>query len=272
MTTYYRTHIVVSADRAHIIELETAQHSNDEAAAHKWKAQRRERITSSNVGIIAKRRATTPVKRLVHQLLHTSFQGNTATNYGLSQEEASSRSYLNWLRTVKGSINASITINCGLAISADYPWLAATPDGWVEDPQATPSRGLVEFKNPHSCRSLTIGEAIATKKCTCFVVKNGRRYLKTTHNFYYQIQFAMFCSNTKWCDFFLRTTVDTHCERINVDERMCYSNLPKLREFYFCAILPQLTFPHDPIREPEEWLQNKEAWLHQIQTATDKLI
>ena len=80
-----------------------------------------------------------------------------------------------------------------LAISNDHPWLAATPDGWVEDPQATPFRGLVEFKNPHSCRSLTIDEAIATKKCTCLVVTNGRRSLKTTHNFYYQIQFAIMC-------------------------------------------------------------------------------
>ena len=40
----------------------------------------------------------------------------------------------------------------------------------------------------------------------------------------------------------------------------------------FSAILLQLTFPCDLICEPEEWLQNKEAWLHQIQTTTDKLL
>jgi len=54
MTTYYRTCIVVTADKAQIIELETAQQSNDEVAADKWKAQQREQIASSNVGIIAK--------------------------------------------------------------------------------------------------------------------------------------------------------------------------------------------------------------------------
>ena len=110
------------------------------AKSHKWKTQRRERITSSNVETIAKRRATTPVNRLVHQLLYTSFQGNTATQWGVSQEEASYYSYLKWLHTIKKSPQATTTINCGLIISTIHPWLAATPDGWVEDPQATQSK------------------------------------------------------------------------------------------------------------------------------------
>ena len=71
--------------------------------------------------------------------------------------------YLKWLHSEKKSPQATVTINCGLVISAIYPWLAATPDGWIEDPQATPSQGLVEFKNPHSCRNLMIDEAITAK-------------------------------------------------------------------------------------------------------------
>ena len=272
MIAYYNTHIVVNSNKAKVIELETAQQSHDEVASHQWKARRRERITSSNAGTIAKRRATTPVKKLVHQLLYTSFHGNTATKWGLSQEEASYYDYLKWLHSEKKSPQATVTINCGLVISAIYPWLAATPDGWVEDPQATPSQGLVEFKNPHSCRNLMIDEAITAKKCTCLVINNGTRSLKKTHDYYYQVQIAMFCTNTKWCDFFLRTTKDNHCERIILDEQMCYSILPKLREFYFCAILPELTLPHNPIREPGEWLEDKEAWLNRINTATHSAI
>ena len=102
-TAYYNTHVVVNSNKAKVIELETAQQSHDEVASHQWKAQRRERITSSNAGTIAKRRATTPVKKLVHQLLYTSFHGNTATKWGLSQEEASYYDYLKWLHSEKKS-------------------------------------------------------------------------------------------------------------------------------------------------------------------------
>ena len=162
MVTYYTTHIAVNGNTAKIIELETAEQCHDEVASHKWKARRRERITS-NAGTIAKQRATTPVKCLVHQLLYTSFHGNIATKWGLSQEEASCDSYLKWLKFEKKSLQATVNMKCGLIVSTTHPWLAATPDGWVEDPEAKPSRGLVEFKNPHSCRNLMIDEAITAK-------------------------------------------------------------------------------------------------------------
>ena len=100
-----------------------------------------------------------------------------------------------------------------------------------------------------------------------YLSRAGRKSLKMMHNYYYQMQIAMLCTNTQWCDFFLRTTIDVHCERISLGLRMCCSILPKLREFYFCAILPELTLPRNPeIHEPKEWLQDKEAWLHRIRT------
>ena len=169
-----------------------------------WKTHRRMHITSSNMGKIAKRRASTLVGRLVHQLLYSTFQGNKATAWGLSQEEASSQHYLNWLQ--QQSPAANVTINCGL-VSQTYPWLAATPDGWVEDPQATPAQGIVEFKNPHSYKESNIDDAITSKKCTCLYHHDGRRSLKQSHDYYYQIQFAMLCTEAKWCDFHLRTKV-----------------------------------------------------------------
>lgn len=158
---YYKSKVVVSAAQANVIELTTAQHScGDEAALIKWKTERRMRITSSNVGKIAKRRKSTPVSNLIRQLLYTTFRGNASTAWGLSQEEASSHQYLKWLREDRESSTARVTINCGLVISTSYPWLAATPDGWVEDPKATPTRGIVKFKNPHSYKDTRINEAI----------------------------------------------------------------------------------------------------------------
>jgi len=55
---------------------------------------------------------------------------------------------LEWLQKEQGSSGATVNINCGLIVSNTHPWLAATPDGWLENPQALPQQGLVEFKNP----------------------------------------------------------------------------------------------------------------------------
>ena len=62
----------------------------------------------------------------------------------------------------------------------------------------------------------------------------------------------------------LRTMVDAHFERVHLNVEYCFSRIPSLRKFYFCAILPELAFPKDPIREPREWIVNKEDWLQEI--------
>ena len=117
----------------------------------------------------------------------------------------------------------------------------------------------MEFKNPYSCKNLMIDDAISAKKGTCLVINNGRKSMKTTHNYYYQVQTTMLCTGTWWCDFFLRITVDIYCERIAFEERMYCSILPKLPEFYICAILPELTLPcNSEIREHKEYMVTRQ--------------
>ena len=82
--------------------------------------------------------------RMVNQLLYSTFRGNSATRWGLEQKQHSVSVYTSWLRD-RGSPNAIINIKCGLVVCTVHPWLAATPDGWVTDPEALPSRGLVEY-------------------------------------------------------------------------------------------------------------------------------
>ena len=65
-----------------------------------------------------------------------------------------------------------------------------------------------------------------------------------------QIQFAMLCTEAKWCDFHLRTMVDVHIERIPFDEELCLSKISKLRKFYFCTVLPELALSRNPVPEP----------------------
>ena len=96
MIDYYKANVLVSP--AKVLEIEAAtrsQGSADELASNLWMTERRKRITSSVCGQIAKRRSTTKVANLVKILLYTSFKGNDATKWGISQEQDTQRAYHN---------------------------------------------------------------------------------------------------------------------------------------------------------------------------------
>ena len=57
----------------------------------------------------------------------------------------------------------------------------------MADPEASPSLGLVEFKNPYSYRGLSVSDAIAVNRCDSLTINNVRIKLKRTHSYYYQV-------------------------------------------------------------------------------------
>ena len=173
MIRYYNTEVAVDSDKANSIELTMRNHTLDNDQSVVWFSERRKRVTSSNVRSIAKCKSTTPVTPLVNQLLYSTFRRNCATRWGLEQEQHNVAVYTSWFHE-RGSPNQIINIKCGLVVSTVYPWLAATPDGWVSDSTASPSQGLVEFKNPYSYRDLTVSDAITAKKCDCLSINNGQ--------------------------------------------------------------------------------------------------
>ena len=74
----------------------------------------------------------------------------------------------------------------GIFINIEQPWLAATPDGVVHDPSESVSRhnGLLEIKCPYSARHKSLTDACKELN----TILNDKVTLKTTHNYYYQIQ------------------------------------------------------------------------------------
>ena len=66
----------------------------------------------------------------------------------------------------------------------------------------------------------------------------------------------MFCTNRQWCDLVVLTKT-LHIQRIFADPEFKSKILPKLRQFYFTAILPELACPQAVIREPLEWMSNE---------------
>ena len=83
-------------------------------------------------------------------------------------------------------------------------------------------------------------------------------------NFYYQVQIAMFCTKTKWCNFFLCTTVDYYCKRVEFEESFCGSIFPTFQRFYVLAILPELTLKAKLIQEPKDWVMEEETFFQEM--------
>ena len=142
---------------------------HQQAGCPEWLIERRKRITASMVGGIAKLRSTTKRVKKVENLLYNKFKGNVATQYGTAMEETVKREYLIY-QLHHG--HPSLTVNSsGLSIALDDPWLAASPNGLVNDPRdISHPLGLVEIKNPHSARSQTLTEA--SKKSTFYLEHN----------------------------------------------------------------------------------------------------
>jgi len=111
------------------------------------------------LGGIAKMQSTTKRAKKVENLLYTKFRGNEATQYGTVIEETAKCEYQT-CQQQHGHPGLTVD-SIGLSISLDDPWLAASPDGLVNDPSDTSHPlGLVEIKkNPHSTRSQTLTEA-----------------------------------------------------------------------------------------------------------------
>ena len=249
--SYYSTKVYVSVGEAQKIEQCTRQ----QAESEQWKNERRKRLTASRVGGIVKMRKTTKRTKRVQELLYSTFQGNRATAYGTEMEEVSRQEYTLYQRQ-KGHPNLTVH-TCGLCISVNTPWLAASPDGMVDDPSNPPQPfGLLEIKNPYSMRQLTLNEACISQ---AFCLKQQQSSgdisykLKTTHDYYYQIQCQLYCADRAWCDFVLRTEKALHVERVFRDYTWWDKQMPKLHSFYFSAVLPELACPRHRmggIREP----------------------
>jgi hypothetical protein len=247
--TFYETKVTINREEASRIERETREQAQNE----KWKEERRKRITASNVGGIAKMKATTKRSTKVRNLLYSTFRGNKATLYGSQMEEPTRVQYTTHQQR-NGHPNLTVE-QCGLFISEQNNWLAATPDGKVHDPgNISEPFGLLEIKNPFSVRDKDLTEAcVASSFCLEHDKKNSTRRLKRRHDYYFQVQCQLYCTDLPWCDFVVRTDKDIHIERIHRDAKWWGCQLAKCRKFYFSALLPELACPRQGcggIREP----------------------
>lgn len=175
-----------------------------------------------------------------------------AIRFGKENEDAAAQLYMQY-QNFNGSPVTKV-FNCGLFVNPHFPWLGASPDRLVYDPNARPSIGGLEVKCIESAQGMTPMEAFQTKrtpkegkkKSFCLKIKDGNLKLDENHNYFYQVQGQEGVLGTEWFDFALLT--DPHLglngmfvERIYFQKPKWESEwLPKLTEFYFNHYLPAI--------------------------------
>ena len=244
----YKIGLKVCIEEINSIEEDTKNQGDDPTG--RWYLLQRCRLTSSNFGVVCKRRESTPVSKLVKSLLyHSSSLAVSSLRWGIENENNARRSYADEM--------AKIGVKkVGLIISHSKPYLACSLDDFVEDESVEDRYGTVEYKCPYSARELTPVEACKHVKGLFCKIENEKAKLKLNHNYHYQVQGVLGITKRKWCDFVVWTPKGTLIERIYFNPAFWENMLPKLESFYDNAILPELAapqYPHQPIREPGSW-------------------
>jgi len=152
MHSYYQNEVVVDTQEAQRIEVETQL----QASCEMWRRERRKRITASNVHKIVSLKPSTKRAPRVKELLYSTFRGNCATKYGLTNENETRKAYVENMQATHPGL---VTYRVGLVISTTHPWIAASPDDLVTDPSAPNPYGVAEYKTPLSAKGLTIAAA-----------------------------------------------------------------------------------------------------------------
>lgn len=210
-----------------------------QGANQEWLKHRKIRLTASFFGQVCKLRPTTSCKNITKQLLYNTFKGNDATKYGNENEPVA-------LKDAEKLLGLRIE-PCGLFIDEKRPYLGASPDGLIGDD------AIVEIKCPSSASNMSPNEAIDQKKitfCTRDIYDLNKIKLKPNHNYFYQIQGQLQITERKYCIFIVWTPKGLAYEKIEKDNDFWNSVVPKLEEFYFKCILPEIIDPRLPRNLP----------------------
>ena len=205
---FYNNNVKVSIQQCWEIEKETRPQSSSEF----WFKQRKLRLTASNFGNIIKRKKA-DVSKLVNRLSTTcdSLSHLKAIRFGKENEDVASELYMQYQNS-HGSPGTKV-FHCGLVINPHFPWLGASPDRLVYDPNARPSTGGLEVKCIESAQGMTPLEAFKSKqapkegkkKSFCLKMKDGYLRLNENHNYFYQVQGQEGVSGIERFDFALLT-------------------------------------------------------------------
>jgi len=147
--------------------------------------------------------------------LMTPAQFSTASvRYGLQYEAVAVMAY--------NSENNVQVRECGIFVCKALPFLAASPDGLVNDII------VLEVKCPYSARHGVINDVTVPY----LVMENDSLCLRDNHDYYYQVQGQLLCTGREYCDFVVYTQLDMKTVRIKRNDIFISTMTNKLKHFY----------------------------------------
>ena len=158
-----------------------------------------------------------------------------AVKYGSKNEERARQAYV----AAQQTNHPGLTCHpIGFVVNECQPFLGASPDGLVQDPNSIPQNGLLEIKCPFVARSGMTAKEYTEHKSSCL---SPTFLLKPSHEYFYQIQVAMHVCQLSWCDFCVWAPGFLVINRVNRDDVFLTEVLQKLNTFYFSHLLPALS-------------------------------
>ncbi|XP_076732995.1 uncharacterized protein LOC106676253 isoform X2 [Maylandia zebra] len=207
----------VTLEMAHKIEEATREQSS----SSEWHQLRRPRVTASRFREVCHVRGQSSAESLAERILKGTRQ-TADMRRGTEMEPAIAAEYSRLM-----NVNYS---PCGLVIHPIAPWLAASPDGVVFDPNEYPQFGFVEFKCPNVQNFID---------CKYVQMECGTPKLKKSHAYYWQVQGQLLISGMQWCDFVVWAQEDYLVQRIYMDIDVHNAIREKADYFFFYIYMPR---------------------------------
>ena len=209
---YLKDNNISEISRDDILAFESA--TVDQSTSKLWMHMRTKRLHSSNFGRICKATDRTNKEKLARSFTTSVDIKSAAIKHGRKYERAAIKKF--------EGISYMVVAKCGTYISQSHPYLASTPDGKVGE------NALVEVKCPYVSRDKPINS------CTVPYLKleDGQLKLDKNHDYFYQVQGQLFCSEREVCHFCVYTFKDFITIELKRDDKFLEDMITKLTDFY----------------------------------------
>lgn len=205
-----------------------------QSQSHLWSAQRRGRVTASNIHRVINRKADgASAVRTIMQYDNKSISHIPAVKWGTEHEDTARDEFYLHMTTIHTNFVLKRT---GLIIYQPYPFLAASPDGI----STCDCHGdaVLEIKCPFKYKDLCSTEILQIQDTTFCLDAYGN--LKKTHQYYDQVQTQMLVTNYTQCNFVIWTEPGLVIVSVPRDEDHIANLLHHTKVFVETYLIPEL--------------------------------
>lgn len=215
----------ISTHEQQQIEVSTrGQYENE-----KWHVERKKRLSSTKFyDICRKHKDGFRYDNVVRSILYPKVLLLPELGYGSTHECDAVAKY-------KEAHPGAKVKECGLIVSLELPFLCASPDRLVDED------GVLEAKCPYTAANYaTLEETSRHHNIGVKVCKKGCLCLNQKHKYYYQIQGQLHVTGRHYCDLVMWSPRDFFEQRIFRNDNFWSLCVPRLRDFYFQYLLPEI--------------------------------